>query len=204
MATMATNIYKTSHLVNNLDRMKSFGHAASVFWLTGHSGSGKSTLAMLAEKELQNLGYACFVMDGDNIRHGINKDLGFSNEDRLENIRRVAEISKLFSNAGLISICAFISPLKSDRALARSIIESEGVHFHEVHIDSSVEVCESRDIKGLYKLAREGKIKHFTGVSAPYEAPEKFELRINSANSPLEICKDQLIDYIKSQCPIVL
>ena len=183
--------------------MKSIGHAAAVFWLTGHSSSGKSTLAMLVEQELQNLGYACFVMDGDNIRDGINKDLGFSTEDRLENIRRVAEISKLFSNAGLISICAFISPLKSDRALARSIIEGEGVPFHEIHIDSSVEVCESRDIKGLYKLARDGKIKNFTGINTPYEAPEKCELRINSADFSVEICKGQLIDYIKTQCPIM-
>jgi len=158
---------------------------------------------MLAEKELITLGYACFVMDGDNIRHGISSDLGFSNEDRLENIRRVAEISKLFSKAGLISICAFISPLKSDRALARSIIEGDGTHFHEIHIDSSVEVCESRDVKGLYKLAREGGIENFTGISAPYEAPEECALRINSANYPVENCKGQLINYIKTQCPIV-
>jgi len=200
---MTPNIHKTSHLIDNLDRMKRLGHAASVFWLTGHSGSGKSTIAMLAEKELITLGYACFVMDGDNIRHGISSDLGFSNEDRLENIRRVAEISKLFSKAGLISICAFISPLKSDRALARSIIEGDGTHFHEIHIDSSVEVCESRDVKGLYKLAREGGIENFTGISAPYEAPEECALRINSANYPVENCKGQLINYIKTQCPIV-
>ena len=196
---MPINIHKISNQV----RASRNGHKASIFWLTGYSGAGKSTLAMLAEKELVDLGYSCFALDGDNLRHGLSNDLGFSKEDRLENIRRVAEISKLFSTAGLITICSFISPLKSDRSLARSIIESGGFDFHEIHINSSLEFCESKDIKGLYKLAREGKIENFTGVSSPYEAPEKCELRINSENFSIEFCKDQLIDYIMNHCPMV-
>lgn len=199
---MPNNIHKISHHTNIQDRIRTYGHQPSVFWLTGHSGAGKSTLAMLAEKALLDMGYACFVLDGDNIRHGVNKDLGFSAEDRLENIRRVAEIATLFSNAGLICIAAFISPLKSDRYLARSIIENTA-QFHEIHIDSSIEVCESRDVKGIYKLAREGAIKDFTGISSPYEAPEDCALRINTATDPIEIAKEQLVDYIMAQCPLI-
>jgi adenylyl-sulfate kinase len=153
-------------------------------WLTGLSASGKTTLAFALEKHLTELGHACFVLDGDNVRHGLNRDLGFSPEDRTENIRRVAEVARLMNDAGLIVITAFISPLQSHRTMAREIIGSG--RFFEVYLETPLDVCESRDPKGLYKKARAGKIAEFTGVTSPYEAPKDPAIVINTASVSID------------------
>jgi adenylylsulfate kinase len=153
---------------------------AKVIWFTGLSGSGKTTLASLLEKRLFELNYFCQVLDGDNVRSGINRNLMFTDEDRIENIRRIAEVSKLFMNCGIILICSFISPTSKIRQMAKEIIGEED--FLEVFIDTPLEVCESRDPKGLYKKARAGEIKNFTGISSPFEAPESPFLRIETTN----------------------
>lgn len=149
-------------------------------WLTGLSAAGKSTLAYALERELINSGHACCVLDGDNVRHGLNANLGFSAEDRSENIRRVAEVAKLMNDAGLIVITAFISPFRQDRSMARDIIGE--AFFQEVYVSTDLKTCEARDPKGLYKKARAGKVAEFTGVSSPYEPPEKPALEINTAS----------------------
>lgn len=151
---------------------------AKVIWFTGLSGSGKTTLASLLEKRLFELNYFCQILDGDNVRSGINKNLIFTDEDRIENIRRIAEVSKLFMNCGIILICAFISPTNEIRQMAKEIIGEED--FLEVFIDAPLEVCEQRDPKGLYKKARAGEIKNFTGISAPFEAPQSPFLRVEN------------------------
>ena len=160
-------------------------------WLTGLSGAGKSTLAYALEEQLHELGFASFVLDGDNLRHRLNRDLGFSAAERSENIRRVAEVAALMNDAGLVVFTALISPQRSDRALARALI---GEHrFLEVHVSTPLEICEGRDPKGLYTLARTGRIPHFTGVSAPYEAPESPDVRIDTAHLSLpEACAQVL------------
>jgi len=150
----------------------------AVLWFTGLSGSGKSTIANLVEKKLHAMGKHTFLLDGDNVRHGLNKDLGFSEADRIENIRRVGEVARLMTDAGLIVISAFISPFRADRDLARSLIP-EG-EFHEVFIDTPLAVAEARDVKGLYKKARSGALKNFTGIDSPYEAPQDPEIRIDT------------------------
>ncbi len=149
-----------------------------VVWLTGLSGSGKSTLAYALERELLSRGHICMVLDGDNLRHGLNKDLGFSEQDRRENIRRAGEICKLVTDAGIIVITSFISPFKADRAKVRALIPAN--NFCEVYLNASLNVCESRDPKGLYKKARAGTITDFTGIDSPYEAPENPELEIDT------------------------
>ena len=154
------------------------GQSPKTIWLTGLSASGKSTLAYALEYQLMSMGKACYVLDGDNVRHGLNKDLGFSAESRTENIRRIAEVAKLMNDAGLIVITAFISPLRSDRQMARDII---GEDFREVYVSTNIDVCESRDPKGLYAKARAGLVSDFTGVSAPYESPETPDLRIDTS-----------------------
>jgi adenylylsulfate kinase len=166
------------------------GHRGATLWLTGLSASGKSTLANAAARALHERGVRTYVLDGDNIRHGLNSDLGFSPEARQENIRRIGEVAKLFTDAGVVNFTAFISPYRTDRATARKLQPAD---FIEVHVDCSVDVCETRDPKGMYKKAREGKIKEFTGVSAPYEAPEKPEIYVNTATSSLEECVEILI-----------
>jgi adenylylsulfate kinase len=152
-------------------------------WLTGLSASGKSTLAYALEHQLVDMGKPCYVLDGDNVRHGLNKDLDFSEASRTENIRRIAEVAKLMNDAGLIVITAFISPLRVDRQMAKDII---GEDFKEVYVSTSIDICESRDPKGLYAKARAGKVKHFTGISAPYEAPETPDLMIDTSQGLLE------------------
>ena len=153
---------------------------AKVIWFTGLSGSGKTTLASLLEKRLFELNYFCQILDGDNVRSGINKNLKFTEDDRIENIRRIAEVSKLFMNCGIILLCSFISPTNEIRQMAKEIVGEED--FLEVFIDTPLEVCESRDPKGLYKKARAGEIKNFTGISSPFEAPEKPFLKVDNTN----------------------
>jgi adenylylsulfate kinase len=165
--------------VSRLDREAILGHRSCTVWMTGLSGSGKSTLAVALEKELWDRGVHAFVLDGDNVRHGLNKDLGFSPADRAENIRRIGEVAKLFTEAGVINVTAFISPYRADRDLARGLM-GDG-EFVEVFVDCPVEVCEQRDPKGLYKKARAGQIPEFTGISAPYETPTSPEITVNTA-----------------------
>jgi adenylylsulfate kinase len=173
----ATNIVWHPGAVTRADRERLNGHRGCTVWLTGLSGSGKSTLAVELEKRLWDRGVRAYVLDGDNIRHGLNKNLGFSPADRTENIRRIGEVARLFTDAGAVAITAFISPYRADRDQVRALMPED---FVEVFVDCPVEICEQRDVKGLYKKARAGEIKEFTGVSAPYEAPLHPELTIRS------------------------
>jgi adenylylsulfate kinase len=178
--------------VDRLSRETQNGHRAVVLWMTGFSGSGKSTLSRALESALFDRGCRVVVLDGDVLRGGICSDLGFSIEDRSENIRRAGEISRLFLESGLIVIAAFISPLKADRALARGLF-SDG-DFLEIHCDASLEVCERRDVKGLYKKARRGEIPLFTGITSPYEVPEDPEFRVGTGEWSLQQCVDYILD----------
>lgn len=191
---VSENIIKTGSLVPLGDRQALLGQKGSTLWLTGLSGSGKSTLACQLERRLVDMGRACCVLDGDNIRHRLNRDLGFSKEDRKENIRRIAEVSRLMNEAGLIVITAFISPYREDRAGARAII-GEG-NFFEVFLNVPLEVCEQRDPKGLYKKARKGEVPQFTGVSDPYEVPDKPDLSLDTATHTIQSATDLLLDEL--------
>jgi len=192
----ATNITRVAHRVSAEDRTGRHGHSGGVLWLTGLSGSGKSTLAVELEIALFNRGYQVYVLDGDNIRHGLNANLGFSPEDRSENIRRVGEVAALFARAGFIAISAFISPYQSDRERARA---AAGEDFHEIFVNAGLETCEQRDPKGLYKQARAGKIPDFTGISAPYEAPDHPDLIVDTENLDVAESVAVMIDYISEQ-----
>jgi len=163
-------------------------------WLTGLSGAGKSTIAFELERQLMDGGYLTFVLDGDNIRHGLSSDLGFSPQDRKENIRRIAKVAKLFNDAGLLVITSFISPYQEDRAMARKIIGAE--RFIETHLCTNLDVCEDRDPKGLYKKVRAGSIAEFTGITAPYEAPQNPELRIDTGRRTVEQSVAQIIQKL--------
>ncbi len=187
------NIYRADHLISREERERRNGHRGAVVWLTGLSGAGKSTLAMALERALFALGAAVYVLDGDNVRAGLNNDLGFSPADRAENIRRVGELAALFADAGTIAITAFISPMKRDREIARA---AAGDRFHEIHVSADVNTCEARDTKGLYKRARAGEIAHFTGVSAPYEPPEHPELMLDTAGGTVDGCLGELLAYV--------
>lgn len=165
-----------------------------LLWYTGLSGSGKSTIANAVDAMLFERSCHSYLLDGDNVRHGLNGDLGFSDEDRVENIRRISEVAKLFVDAGLIVSTAFISPFRADRALAASKLAS--AEFIEVFIDTPIEICEQRDPKGLYKLARAGEIKDFTGIDSAYEAPEKAQIHINTDGKNVEQCAQQVVDYL--------
>jgi len=173
------------------------GHRSVIIWFTGLSGAGKSTIAHALEERLHMMGARTYVFDGDNVRHGLCGDLGFSVEDRTENIRRVGEMVKLFLDAGVISLTAFISPLRSDRRRVRQLVDDGD--FIEVYCRCSLDVCEARDVKGLYKKARAGEIKEFTGISSPYEEPSNPEVVIDTDKHTLEECVDILIDYLKSK-----
>nr|WP_250902433.1 adenylyl-sulfate kinase [Bacillus inaquosorum] len=172
-------------------------HKSSILWLTGLSGSGKSTIANAAARELFEQGYQVIVLDGDNIRHGLNKDLGFSDEDRKENIRRIGEVAKLFVQQGTIVLTAFISPFREDREQVRQLVEAG--EFNEVYIKCDLDICEQRDPKGLYKKARNGEIPFFTGIDSPYEEPEAPELVLDSGQHDREECKNQLIEFVKQK-----
>lgn len=165
-----------------------------VLWFTGLSGSGKSTVANAVEKKLLELGKHSYLLDGDNVRHGLNKDLGFSDEDRVENIRRIGEVAKLFVDSGTIVLTAFISPFISDRTEVRELFD--GGQFLEVFIDTPLEICEQRDPKGLYKKAREGEIKHFTGIDSEYEAPTSADIHVKTADATIEACAQQIIETL--------
>ncbi|MDW8342127.1 MAG: adenylyl-sulfate kinase [Geminicoccaceae bacterium] len=190
----ASNISAVGHAVSRAARAARNGHRGGVLWFTGLSGAGKSTLALALERELFAKGYQVYVLDGDNIRGGLCRDLGFSPEDRAENIRRVGEVAALFADAGFIAISSFISPYRSDRQRAR---EAAGENFHEIYIKADLAVCEKRDPKGLYKRARKGEIKDFTGISAPYEAPENPELVVPTDELGLEDCLALLLRYVE-------
>ncbi|MFS3913281.1 adenylyl-sulfate kinase [Bacillus australimaris] len=170
-------------------------HKSGIIWLTGLSGSGKSTIANAAARELFEQGYQVTVLDGDNVRHGLNKDLGFSDDDRKENIRRIGEVAKLFVEQGTIVITAFISPFQEDRHIVRQLVEDG--EFHEVFVKCDLNVCEERDPKGLYKKARNGEIPFFTGIDSPYEEPAASELVLDTGELSREESKQRLVDYVK-------
>ncbi len=190
-------LFSHHHRIQKSDRIRLLGQRPLVIWFTGLSGSGKSTLAGLVEEELFKKTYKTILLDGDQVRQGLNKDLGFEDSDRAENIRRVGEVCKLFNEAGLISITAFISPFSKERDWVRSLFEPG--EFVEIFVNTSLEICESRDPNGLYKMARAGKILHFTGIDSPYETPAHAEIEINTAENSTEICVRQIMDYITSR-----
>ena len=190
----ASNIQRVEHTVTIDARARRNGHMGGVLWFTGFSGAGKSTLAVAVEQRLFNLGYQVYVLDGDNVRHGLNADLGFSPEERAENIRRVGEVAALMSQAGTVVITAFISPYRSDRDRAR---RAAGANFQEVYVHADLATCERRDPKGLYKRARAGEIADFTGISAPYEPPENPEVVVETGTRDIEACVDQIVEYVR-------
>ncbi|NEX78165.1 adenylyl-sulfate kinase [Bacillus thermocopriae] len=193
----STNITWHETTITKADRRIQNGHGSCVLWFTGLSGSGKSTIANAVSYELYRLGINEYVLDGDNIRHGLNKDLGFSEQDRAENIRRIGEVAKLFVDSGKVITTAFISPFRSDRDQVRAIFE-EG-EFIEVYIDCPLEECERRDPKQLYAKARRGEIKDFTGIDSPYEAPENPEIVIHSDKVTVEEAVEQVLHYLREK-----
>lgn len=195
MTGISSNVVWHHATVTRSRRETLNGHRSVILWFTGLSGAGKSTIAHALEERLHMMGCRTFVFDGDNVRHGLCGDLSFSVADRTENIRRVGEMVKLFLDAGVISLTAFISPLRSDRRRVRQLV-GEG-DFIEVYCRCSLDVCEARDVKGLYKKARAGEIKEFTGISSSYEEPENPELVLDTDKHTLDECVDQLIDYLR-------
>lgn len=178
-------------------RQQQNGHRSAILWFTGLSGAGKSTLAHAVEERLHQLGCRTYVLDGDNVRHGLCGDLGFSAQDRTENIRRIGEVAKLMIDAGVIALTAFISPFRADRERVRGMVMYG--EFIEIYCHCPVEVCETRDVKGLYQRARAGEVKDFTGISSPYEAPLKPELIVDTATQPLDVCVTQVLDYLRGR-----
>ena len=191
------NIIYHNAIVTREGRQELNGHKSVVIWFTGLSGSGKSTLAHSVEEELHNLDCRTFVLDGDNVRHGLSSNLTFSDDDRKENIRRIGEAAKLMMEAGVITVTAFISPFKKDRNLVRQLLPQGD--FIEIFCKASLETCESRDVKGLYKRARAGEIKNYTGIDSPYEAPDNPELVIDTEGESLEGSVAKVIDFLKSR-----
>ena len=191
------NLFPHDHYVNARLRKELIKQKPLLIWLSGLSGSGKSTIANELEKKLFENGYLSYLLDGDNIRVGLNKDLGFSDEDRKENIRRISEVSRLMLDAGLIVITAFISPFEEERELAKSLVKEE--NYFLVHVDCSVEKCEERDVKGLYKKARAGEIKNFTGIDSPYEIPKNPNLIVDTEKESISESVDKIYTAITSQ-----
>lgn len=191
----STNIEWQYHHITQEDRAKLKHQRPCILWFTGLSGSGKSTISNALERALSGMGKHTYLLDGDNIRHGLNKDLGFSDADRIENIRRIGEISKLFIDAGMIVISAFISPFQRDREMVRLLVK-EG-EFIEVFVDTPLEVCEQRDPKGLYKKARKGEISYFTGISSPYEPPTRPEIRLTTEEDSVEESVEKILRYLR-------
>ncbi|WP_452219087.1 adenylyl-sulfate kinase [Lacinutrix undariae] len=192
---MKENIIPHHYQVSKADREDRNKHKSFLIWFTGLSGSGKSTIANIVEQELYKLNVKTYTLDGDNIRKGINSDLTFAPEDRTENIRRIAEISNLMVDAGVVVLAAFVSPYKKDRVNIKNIVKDD--NFVEVYINTSVEECERRDVKGLYKKARTGEIKNMTGISAPYEAPENPDIEIKTEEKSVEEAVHDIMNYIK-------
>lgn len=188
------NIIAHNYKVSCEDRRSKNKHNSFLIWFTGLSGSGKSTIANMVEQELWKKGISTYTLDGDNVRKGINSSLGFSPEDRTENIRRIAEISNLMIDAGLVVLAAFISPYKKDRENIKNIVKD--VNFVEIYINTSIEECEHRDVKGLYKKARAGEIKNMTGISAPYEAPSTPDIEIKTENETVDQAVKRILEYI--------
>lgn len=201
---IATNVTWHDGEVTRADRFNRLGQKGATLWFTGLSGSGKSTIAVAVEKALYKLGKLSYRLDGDNIRLGINKNLGFSAEDRTENIRRIGEISKLYCDTGIITLSSFISPYRADRDQVRKIHEDSGCNFIEVHVNCSLDVAEERDPKGLYKKARAGEIKNFTGIDDPYEAPRSPEIVLNTDDMTLEQEVDKVLDYLQENRYLIL
>ena len=200
MSIKSRNITAVTHRVAPDERWSFNGHKGGVLWFTGLSGSGKTTLAFELEQRLFAKGYQVYVLDGDNVRHGLCSDLGFSHHDRTENIRRIGEVAVLFAEAGNIVISAFISPYRNDRRMARN---ATGEGFHEIFLSADLAVCEARDPKGLYKKAHRGEIPDFTGISAPYEEPKNPELEIDTGDLGVEESLGLLMDYIDAEFRVV-
>lgn len=190
---VSTNILRAEGLVGAADRVALLGHGGQTVWFTGLSGSGKSTLAFAVEEALVARGVAAYVLDGDNVRFGLNRDLGFSAADRTENVRRIGEVCRLFQDAGLVVLSAFISPYRADRDAVRAL-HPEG-SFVEVFVDAPLDICEARDVKGLYARARTGEIPEFSGISAPYEAPEAPDITVD-ATRPLNECVGVMLEHL--------
>ena len=196
--TKATNITWHAGTVTQNERRELLGQRGCTIWFTGLSACGKSTIAVALEQVLIQRGHAAYVLDGDNVRHGLNKNLGFSAEDRAENIRRIGEVAKLFTDSGLLTITSFISPYRNDRDQVRKLHAEGDLGFVECFVDTSLEVCEQRDPKGLYKKARAGEIKGFTGIDDPYEAPSAAELVLKAGEQSVEDCVAKVLDYLQS------
>lgn len=194
---MSKNIVWHQASISKQDRRQKNNHHSCILWFTGLSASGKSTIANEIAKALFHLNIQQYVLDGDNIRHGLNNDLGFSDHDRTENIRRIGEVAKLFVDDGQIVLTAFISPFQADRDLVRTIVEED--EFIEVYVECSVETCENRDPKGLYKKAKKGEIQNFTGISSPYEAPIHPEITLNTDTLSIEQCVDTVLQFLKDK-----
>jgi len=197
MNDQSSNVVWHHATVTRDKRQAQNGHKSIILWFTGLSGAGKSSLAHAVEEHLHRLNCKTYVLDGDNVRHGLCGDLSFSVADRRENIRRIAEVAKLMMDAGVIVLTAFISPFRQDRELARKIFPHG--EFLEIHCDCPIQICEQRDVKGLYKKARLGEIKEFTGISSPYEAPLNPELRVNTGAESIEFCVQQVVDLLNSR-----
>ncbi len=196
---VATNISWHEGHVDREDRNKLLGQRGATIWTTGLSAAGKSTVAFTVEHALIERGYLAYCLDGDNVRHGLNKNLGFSPEDRNENIRRIGEVAKLFADAGVLTFTSFISPYRADRDEARRIHEDAGLPFVEVFVEASLAVCEERDPKGLYKKARAGEVAEFTGISAPYEEPLKPEIVLETGVLSPQECAAAVLDYLQDR-----
>jgi bifunctional enzyme CysN/CysC len=196
----ATNIHRQDVLVDKSSRMRLNGHKPAILWFTGLSGSGKSTIANIVERELHARGVHTYMLDGDNVRHGLNRDLGFTDADRVENIRRVGEVAKLFVDAGLIVMCSFISPFRAERRMVRELVGAE--EFVEVFVDTPIAECMKRDPKGLYARAKEGKIKNFTGIDSPYEPPENAEVTVHTEDGSAEDAARRILDVLRERLVI--
>ena len=192
-----TNIVWHEHDVNKVARSVQKNQTPCIIWFTGLSGSGKSTIAGALEQKLFALGQHTYLLDGDNVRHGLNKDLGFSDSDRVENIRRIGEMSKLFVDAGMIVLSAFISPFRTERRMVRDLVNE--MEFVEVYMGTPLSTCEERDPKGLYQKARKGEIKNFTGIDSEYEVPENPEVVLDTSTMSVEDCADAVIEYLKAK-----
>ena len=192
-----TNIVWHEHDVNKAARSVQKNQTPCIIWFTGLSGSGKSTIAGALEQKLFALGQHTYLLDGDNVRHGLNKDLGFSDSDRVENIRRIGEMSKLFVDAGMIVLSAFISPFRTERRMVRDLVNE--MEFVEVYMGTPLSTCEERDPKGLYQKARKGEIKNFTGIDSEYEVPENPEVVLDTSTMSVEDCADAVIEYLKEK-----
>ena len=189
------NIIPYSHSIKKKDRTNLLNQKPFVLWFTGLSASGKSTIADILEQQLSNKNYLTYILDGDNIRHGLNSDLGFSENDRMENLRRIGQVASLFLDAGIIVLSAFISPFKKDRLMVQSLFEED--EFIEIFVDASISVCEKRDPKGIYKKARLGEIKKFTGIDSPYEKPSNPHIHIKTDLISPDEAVDQILFYLK-------